>query len=223
MIKKLMIPGAALLAFIAAIATVLAVQGRLGEALAGFPAPTKLPGDKQLTAVPQRPPPPASPMRKIRISEFEALVDDIKKTDTLYKARDAALLRREERFKIYCKEVEAEKETIDRVKASIEAHEADLIKREAALTENIVQIDEVEAQALQKLATVYSTMDATRAAKHLASVNSLDAAKILFYMAEKKSAPILEEIQNPAKVAELLKHFKTLQEKAAESEKGAQP
>ncbi len=217
MIKKLMIPGAALLAFISAIAIALAVQGRLGEALAGFPAAEKLPSEKQFAAVPQQRPPQASPMRKMRISEFKELVEDIKKTDTLYKARDAALLQREERFKTYRKEVEAEKETIDRVRADVEAHEADLIKREAALTENLVQIDEVEAQALQKLATVYSGMDATRAAKHLSSIDSLDAAKILFYMAEKKSAGILEEIRNPAKVAELLKHFKTLQEKAAES------
>ncbi len=218
MIKKLMIPGAALLAFIAAIAITLAVQGRLGEALAGFPALKKSPSGDMFTPVAQQSPLPASPLRRMRISELDALVDDIKKTDRLYKVREAALLQREERFKTCRKEIEAEKETIDRVRAEIEALQADLVKRETALAKSLVQIDKVEAEALQKCATVYSAMEATHAAKQLNSLDALDAAKILFYMAEKKSAPILEEIQSPAKVAELLKHFKTLQEKAAEPE-----
>jgi len=222
MIKKLMLPGAALLAFIAAIAITLAVQGRLGEALAGFPATKKTPSAGMFTPVAQQSPLPASPLRRMRISELDALVNDIKKTDRLYKVRDAALLQREERFKTYRKEIEAEKETIDRLRAELEARQADLVKREAALAKCVVQIDEMEAGALQKYARVYSAMEATRAAKQLGLVDSLDAAKILFYMAEKKSADILAEIQDPAKVSELLKHFKTLQEKAAESVTGNQ-
>jgi flagellar motility protein MotE (MotC chaperone) len=223
LLKRFMIPGVALLAFLATAAIALAVQGRLNsKAFDAFRKPEARPAEQADQTIPQEPA-PVTPLRQLRIAELDQLVHEAKKATDLLAQRTRQLDQQEDRIKTYRQEINAEKQTLDRLRADLELREAELKKREDGLTKKLVEIEQTETESLRKYALVYASMDPARAATSLLLLDGLDAAKILFYMQEKKSAKIFEEIRDGAKVAEILQQFKTLTDKSKATGTGAQP
>lgn len=232
MLSKLMVPGVIAVAFVAALAGTLVMQGRLGEVLGGTP-PATGPTQAQPAGAGQQACQPVNPApgraenntgahRSAQSAELEALVADLKRSKAGIVRQGKTLQQQEERIRTYRSEIEAEKKTIAGMRAEISRREADLATRETALKEQVVQIDAVKAAALKKLAAFYEAMAPEQASAKLLAESPEDAARILFFMTEKKGAKLLESFPNDTRSLEVFKHFKRLHEEAAQEQAGDQ-
>ncbi len=125
--------------------------------------------------------------------------------DARNKVRDCKL--REDQLDEYESQLEITKQSLsDDVKKLSNLYDQlsrqvlELKKQQQILDERIVEIKQDESERLKQLASVYDNMDETSSASifiNMITNNQLeDAAKIVFFMSDRKSAKVLAEITN---------------------------
>ena len=210
--KLFLIPAIGLLAFLGAAAAALAFQGRLNGNMFQTPQNTAgQPPHGRTHSVPQKAQ-DIEPLRKIKMAEFDKLASELEMTREALQRQAGELSKQEERLAMYRREVEAEEQALDLARGGLERREADLLKREKAIADRLVLIDQVEAANMRKSAAVYEAMEPAAAAASMLAADPATAARILYYMKEKKTAKVLAEFPDPKTASELLERFKSLQE-----------
>ena len=160
------------------------------------------------------------PLRKFKslspekINEF---IVELKQRVDLYEKKTGLLDQRERQIDSFKADLETQKEELIFIRG--ELSEALLLasRERVALDNDLIVFNKSERKNLKRLAAVYASMEASKAAVIISQLNSETGAKVLVSMPSKKSANILVEIV-PAGAVKLTEQMRKLEIVSNESE-----
>ncbi|MBI4324918.1 MAG: hypothetical protein HY674_06605 [Chloroflexi bacterium] len=120
-------------------------------------------------------------------AEIDQLIDALKK-------EKASLTTREQQLNELALRLQSERGELDKVVQSVRRMQQDFDK-------DVVRVQEEELTNLKKLAKVYAAMDPDGAAAILKELDDVAVVKILLYMKENETAPILEVLAKEGEAA----------------------
>ncbi len=140
--------------------------------------------------VPKRPAAHATtnrPPANVRGPSWEFFNPDLEEMVKELKERKEALDTREKELNLYAARLQTEKQEISQITRQIET-------MQKKLDESVIRIREDEQVNLKKLAKNYSQMDPPAAASVMAGLDDVMMVKVLMFMKEADSAPILTQL-----------------------------
>jgi flagellar motility protein MotE (MotC chaperone) len=134
-----------------------------------------------LASVTNRPP------ANVRGPSWEFFNPDLEDMVKELKERQDGLDNREKELDLYAARLKSEKEEISQITRHIE-------EMRKNLDDNIITIRQDEQSNLKKLAKNYSQMDPAAAAQVMSGLDDITLVKVLMFMKDAQSAPILTQI-----------------------------
>ncbi len=128
----------------------------------------------------------------------------------LYEKKVALLGKKEKEIEAFKADVENRKSEMTTMKKKMDEALMLISKERIDLDRDLIVFDESERKNLKRLAGIYASMDALKAAEVLSKLNHDTGAKVLTGMPSKKSAKILSEF-DPIGAATISERMKRLQ------------
>jgi flagellar motility protein MotE (MotC chaperone) len=127
------------------------------------------------------------PPANVRGPSWEFFNPDLEDMVKELKERQDGLDNREKELDLYAARLKSEKEEISQITRHIE-------EMRKNLDDNIITIRQDEQSNLKKLAKNYSQMDPAAAAQVMSGLDDITLVKVLMFMKDAQSAPILTQI-----------------------------
>ncbi|MCK4958531.1 MAG: hypothetical protein KAT00_04015 [Planctomycetes bacterium] len=138
--------------------------------------------------------------REMSEKQLKGLIYDIREKMKEYRFREKELLVQEERIQTARETLQKDIEQLNGLNARLAAMVGNIKQQQDELDRSTIEISEIEATNMQKIANTYNTMDSAQSSKILismASHNQLnDAVMILYYMTERTAGKLLGEISS---------------------------
>ena len=130
--------------------------------------------------------------------QLQHLILDIRNKLKDHRDRQKALDSEAERIDISLQSMQEDIDRLNNLQNKLDLTLAQIHQKEAALKDSLTEIDALEKDNFQRLASTYDKMDATKAGlimTTMATSNQLqDSVKILYYMSERTAGKLLAEI-----------------------------
>ena len=130
--------------------------------------------------------------------QLQHLILDIRNKLKDHRDRQKALDSEAERIEISRQSMQEDIDRLNNLQNKLDLTLAQIHQKEAALKDSLTEIDALEKDNFQRLASTYDKMDATKAGlimTTMATSNQLqDSVKILYYMSERTAGKLLAEI-----------------------------
>ena len=151
--------------------------------------------------------------------QLQSLILDIRNKINDHQDRQKALDSEAERVEISRQSMQEDIDRLNNLQNKLNLTLTQIHQKEAALKDSLTEIDALEKDNFQRLASTYDKMDATKAGlimTTMATSNQLqDSVKILYYMSERTAGKLLAEIATKqpelaSVICMKLKHVKEL-------------
>ena len=142
--------------------------------------------------------------------EIRKYQQELKERVALYEKKSALLRKNEREIEAFKSDVENRKKEMETMRKKLDGALLLISKERIDLDSDLIVFDESERKNLKRLAGIYSSMDALKAAQVLSKLKKNTSAKILAGMQSKKSSKILSEF-DPAFAAVISERIKRLQ------------
>jgi len=142
--------------------------------------------------------------------EIRKYQQELKERVALYEKKSALLRKNEREVEAFKSDVENRKKEMETMRKKLDGALLLISKERIDLDSDLIVFDESERKNLKRLAGIYSSMDALKAAQVLSKLKKNTSAKILAGMQSKKSSKILSEF-DPAFAAVISERIKRLQ------------
>ena len=142
--------------------------------------------------------------------EIRKYQQELKERVALYEKKSALLRKNEREIEAFKSDVENRKKEMETMRKKLDSALLLISKERIDLDRDLIVFDESERKNLKRLAGIYSSMDALKAAEVLSKLKKITSAKVLTGMQAKKSAKILSEF-DPAYAASISEKMKRLQ------------
>ena len=130
--------------------------------------------------------------------QLQHLILDIRNKLKDHRDRQKALDSEAERIEISRQSMQEDIDRLNNLQNKLNLTLAEIHQKETALKDSLTEIDALEKDNFQRLASTYDKMDATKAGlimTTMATSNQLqDSVKILYYMSERTAGKLLAEI-----------------------------
>ena len=142
--------------------------------------------------------------------EIRKYQQELRQRIALFEKKVALLDKKEKEIEAFEADVEKRKSEITTMRQKLDELLMLVSKARINLDRDLIVFDESERKNLKRIADIYASMDALKAAEVLSKLNHDTGAKVLTGMPSKKSAKILSEI-DPAGAAKISEKMKRLQ------------
>ena len=142
--------------------------------------------------------------------EIRKYQQELKQRIALYEKKSALLPKKEREIAAFKTDVENRKKEMAVMRKKLDGALLLISKERIDLDKDLIVFDESERKNLKRLADIYSSMDALKAAGVLSKLKKETSAKVLSSMQSKKSAKILTEF-DPAFAGRICEKMKRLQ------------
>jgi flagellar motility protein MotE (MotC chaperone) len=130
--------------------------------------------------------------------QLQQLIYDIRSKLKEHRDRQKAMDAEAERIEISRQSLQEDIDRLNELQNKLNLTLAEIRQKEAALKGSLTEIEAIEKDNFQRLASTYDKMDATQAGvimTTMATSNQLqDSVKILYYMSERQAGKLLAEI-----------------------------
>lgn len=126
---------------------------------------------------------------------------ELRQRIALYEKKFALLSKEEREIEAFKADVENRKKEMMTMRKKLDGALLLISKERIDLDRDLIVFDESERKNLKRLATIYSSMDALKAAEILSKLKNNTSAKVLTGMQSKKSAKILSAFDSTAAAA----------------------
>lgn len=149
-------------------------------------------------------------------SQLDELIREVRQKLLECHQRETSLDERESRLEIAQELLKKQVKDLENLRVALVAPLNSLKEEQDKLDKSRVKILQEERANLKKLATSYDKMDAASGSRILSGMcegqQEDDAARILYYMADRSAAKVLSEIQDKALAARLMDRLKKIRE-----------
>ncbi|MCR4289328.1 MAG: hypothetical protein NUV86_03595 [Candidatus Scalindua sp.] len=142
--------------------------------------------------------------------EIRKYQQELQERIRLYEEKSALLRKKEREIDAFKADVENSKKEMASMRIKLDGALLLISKERIDLDRDLIVFDESERKNLKRLADIYSSMDALKAAEVLGKLEKVTSAKILTGMQSKKSANIISEF-DPSFAATISEKMKRLQ------------
>ncbi|GAX60043.1 MgtE intracellular region [Candidatus Scalindua japonica] len=142
--------------------------------------------------------------------EIRKYQQELRQRIELYEKKAALLEKNEKEIEAFKADVEDRKNEILTMRKKLDEKLMLISKARIDLDRDLIVFDETERKNVKRLAGIYASMEALKAAKVLNKLNKDTSAKVLTGMVSKKSAKILSEL-DPSGAATISEKMKNLQ------------
>ncbi len=142
--------------------------------------------------------------------EIRKYQQELKERIVLYEQKSALVRKNEREIEAFKTDVENRKKEMETMRKKLDGALLLISKERIDLDRDLIVFDESVRKHLKRLADIYSSMDALKAAEVLSKLKKVTSAKILTGMQSKKSAKVLSEF-DPAFAAAISEKMKKLQ------------
>ncbi len=142
--------------------------------------------------------------------EIRMYQKELQERIALYEQKSALIRRNEKEVEAFKKDVENRKKEMETMRKKLDGALLLISKERIDLDRDLIVFDKSERKNLKRLADIYSSMDALKAAEVLSKLKKVTSAKVLTGMQSKKSAKVLSEF-DPAFAAAISEKMKRLQ------------
>ena len=149
-------------------------------------------------------------IKEFSSDEIRKYQQELKERVALYEKKSALLRKNEREIEAFKSDVENRKKEMETMRKKLDGALLLISKERIDLDSDLIVFDESERKNLKRLAGIYSSMDALKAAQVLSKLKKNTSAKILAGMQSKKSSKILSEF-DPAFAAVISERIKRLQ------------
>ena len=149
-------------------------------------------------------------LRKFSPDEIKKYQMELRQRIDLYQKKVALLDKKEKEIEAFGTDVENRKSEIASMREKLDEALVFISAERIELDSDLVVFNESERKNLKRLADIYASMEALKAANVLNKLNRDTSAKVLSGMPAKKSAKILSEF-NPSGAATICEQMKNLQ------------
>jgi flagellar motility protein MotE (MotC chaperone) len=149
-------------------------------------------------------------IRKFSSDEIRKYQTELRQRIDLYEKKVTLLDKKEKEIESFKTDVEGRKSEITSMREKLDEALMFISAERIDLDSDIVVFNESERKNLKRLADIYASMEALKAADVLSKLNHDTSAKVLSGMPTKKSAKILSEF-NPSGAATISEQMKNLQ------------
>ncbi|MDH4201316.1 MAG: hypothetical protein OEV87_00280 [Phycisphaerae bacterium] len=150
--------------------------------------------------------------------ELQSLIYDIRSKLKEHRDRQKAMDAEAERIEISRQSLQEDIDRLNELQNKLNLTLVEIHQKETALKNTMTEIDALEKDNFQRLASTYEKMDATQAGRimtTMATGNQLkDSVKILYYMNERMAGKLLSEIaaNQPELASVMCAHLKHVKE-----------
>ncbi len=151
--------------------------------------------------------------------EIRKYQQELRQRIALFEKKVALLGKKEKEIEAFEADVESRKSEIATMRQKLDELLMLVSKARINLDRDLIVFDEGERKNLKRIADIYASMDALKAAEVLSRLNHDTGAKVLTGMSSKKSAKILSEIDpaGAAKISEKMKRLYMVDKEADET------
>ncbi len=142
--------------------------------------------------------------------EIRKYQQELKERIELYEKKSALLRKNEREIETFKTDVENRKKEMVAMRKKLDGALLLISKERIDLDRDLIVFDESERKNLKRLADIYSSMDALKAAEVLSKLKKVTSAKVLTGMQSKKSAKVISEF-DPSFAAAICEKMKRLQ------------
>ncbi len=142
--------------------------------------------------------------------EIRKYQQELKERVELYEKKSALLRKNEREIEAFKTDVENRKKEMVAMRKELDEALLLISKERIDLDRDLIVFDESERKNLKRLADIYSSMDALKAAEVLSRLEKITSAKVLTGMQSKKAAKVISEFDS-AFAAEICEKIKRLQ------------
>ncbi len=142
--------------------------------------------------------------------EIRKYQQELKDRIVLYEQKSALLRKNEREIEAFKTDIENRKKEMETMRKKLDGALLLISKERIDLDRDLIVFDESERKNLKRLADIYSSMDALKAAEVLSKLKKVTSAKVLTGMQSKKSAKVLSEF-DPVFAAAISEKMKRLQ------------
>jgi len=155
-------------------------------------------------------------MKPLSAGEIARLIAEAEKLRDEYKRRKETLHDLERRLESLSLDLDRKREDVEEAKQAVEKGWAKLREAQKELEKDKVVFGEAEKKNLKKMGKVYESMQPTRAALAMKSMDEATVVKLLFVMSERSAGKVLSEIE-PETAAALSEKMRRLREQGGPS------
>jgi flagellar motility protein MotE (MotC chaperone) len=161
-------------------------------------------------------------LRKFSPDEIRKYQMELRQRIDLYEKKVTLLDKKEKEMESFKTDVENRKSEITSMREKLDEALIFISAERIDLDSDIVVFNESERKNLKRLADIYASMEALKAADVLSKLNHDTSAKVLYGMPSKKSAKILSEFSpsGAATISEQMKNLQMVNQALDESLKG---
>ena len=161
-------------------------------------------------------------LRKLSSDEIRKYQMELRQRIDLYEKKVTLLDKKEKEMESFKTDVENRKSEIASMREKLDEVLMFISAERIDLDSDIVVFNESERKNLKRLADIYASMEALKAADVLSKLNHDTSAKVLSGMPSKKSAKILSEFSpsGAATISEQMKNLQMVNQASDESLKG---
>lgn len=161
-------------------------------------------------------------LREFAPDEIRKYQMELRQRIDLYENKVTLLDKKEKEMESFKTDVENRKSEITSMREKLDEALIFISAERVDLDSDIVVFNESERKNLKRLADIYASMDALKAADVLSKLNHDTSAKVLYGMPSKKSAKILSEFDpsGAATISEQMKNLQMVNRVSDESLKG---
>ncbi len=161
-------------------------------------------------------------LRKFSPDEIRKYQMELRQRIDLYEKKVTLLDKKEKEIEAFKTDVENRKSEIASMREKLDEALMFISAERIDLDSDLVVFNESERKNLKRLADIYASMDALKAADVLGKLNHDTSAKVLYSMPSKKSAKILSEFDpsGAATISEQIKNLQMVNQVSGESLKG---
>lgn len=149
-------------------------------------------------------------LQKFSPEEIRKYQLELRQRIKLYEQKVALLNKSEKEIEAFKTDIENRKTEIESMRTKLDEALTFISKERIDLNSDLVVFDESERKNLKRLAGIYASMEALKAAEVMSKLSHDTSAKVLTGMPSKKSAKILSEI-DPSGAATISEQMKRLQ------------
>ncbi len=151
--------------------------------------------------------------------EIRKYQQELKERVTIYEQKSALLRKNEREIEAFKTDVENRKKEMVSMRKKLDGALLLISKERIDLDRDLIVFDESERKNLKRLADIYSSMDALKAAEVLSKLKKVTSAKVLTGMQAKKSAKIISEFDPTfaSKISEKMKRLQIVNQDADET------
>jgi flagellar motility protein MotE (MotC chaperone) len=153
-------------------------------------------------------------LKPLSAEEIAQLIEDLKTERQSCADRAQELDREKKRVDLYRAEIAKEREQLLALREKVVSQWEEIKKARASMTQEVTEIQTLEAKNLKQLAASYEAMKPERAMLIVKKLDEQTAAKTLFLMKERSAAKIIEQLDQDtaAKLTERMMLMKQVAE-----------